>query len=577
MRQVHLPVVDSGPSQLAAPLPQPNTKVDCVVIGYNDLDFHSFAVKQRPKAKISGSYFEAQSNAVRLNGKWLTYMDLLNEVLTRAQGVNPELSAFEVPNLGACHLANHLRKRGFTVEIINLFNQEKERLKQLLADAPNVVAITTTYYVEPSHIIDTVRFIRQHNQHVHIVVGGPYIFRLLDEGELLTQDYILQSIGADIYIADVQGMQSLAAVVAAHRERDQLKLEHIPNLVFTWDNKKFSRTRREVESYDINDNYIDWSLFKEEFFSLPMYMRTAMSCPFSCSFCNFPTMAGEHKLAEIDVIERECMQLKAANVKYMVFIDDTFNVPLPRFKRLLRMMIKNQFNFKWMSFFRCSNADDETFDLMRESGCMAVFLGIESGDERILSNMKKFARPDKYIEGIHKLTERGIASHAAIIVGFPGETQETVLNTIKFLEEAAPTFYNLQLYYHDVRTPIQAEVEKYNIQRSSYSWSHSTMNWQEAAKWLEYMYKNVKNSIPLAAYGFNIWSLPYLLSKGLTLQQFKDFAMIARELLVRSFEDRDIDFSEQLGRMSGLFKGMPMILPHRPRVPQSVFPLHLST
>src|SRR5580692_8915848 len=75
-----------------------------------------------------------------------------------------------------------------------------------------------------------------------------------------------------------------------------------------------------------------------------------------------------------------------------VFVDDTFNVPLPRFKKLLRMMIDKAWGFEWISFFRCSNADEEAFDLMARSGCIGVFLGIESGDQTILEYMDKHAK-----------------------------------------------------------------------------------------------------------------------------------------------------------------------------------------
>ncbi len=82
-----------------------------------------------------------------------------------------------------------------------------------------------------------------------------------------------------------------------------------------------------------------------------------------------------------------------------MFIDDTFNVPLPRFKDLGRLMIQEQYNFNWFSYFRCSNSDEEAFDLMAKSGCKGVFLGIESGSPSILKNMNKAATIERYAEG----------------------------------------------------------------------------------------------------------------------------------------------------------------------------------
>ena len=88
------------------------------------------------------------------------------------------------------------------------------------------------------------------------------------------------------------------------------------------------------------------------------------------------------------------------NIQNVVFIDDTFNVPLPRFKDICRLMIRKNYRFNWFSYFRCSNSDEEAIDLMARSGCKGVFLGIESGSPHILQAMNKAATIEKYADGI---------------------------------------------------------------------------------------------------------------------------------------------------------------------------------
>src|SRR5205085_10332281 len=185
-----------------------------------------------------------------------------------------------------------------------------------------------------------------------------------------------------------------------------------------------------IEDNDMDENSVDWSRFEREFYTPGVQIRTARSCAFSCSFCKYPAMAGRLNLTSLPVVERELRMLNDAGVKHLVFIDDTFNVPLPRFKDLCRLMIDNKFDFEWYSFFRCSNSDDQAFDLMYKSRCKGVFLGIESGDPTVLVNMNKFAKVDRYKYGIRMLKERGITTFASIIVGFPGESEETVKNTL---------------------------------------------------------------------------------------------------------------------------------------------------
>jgi radical SAM superfamily enzyme YgiQ (UPF0313 family) len=140
-------------------------------------------------------------------------------------------------------------------------------------------------------------------------------------------------------------------------------------------------------------------------------------------------------------------------------VRDTFNIPEKRFKEICRMMMRNQFDFKWFSYFRCANADDESFDLLAESGCKGVFWGIESADRTVLRVMNKGASPERYAQGVRKLNERDIMTYASCIVGFPGETEETIRNTINFIRENRPTYYSLETFFYE-------GLETWNVSRS---------------------------------------------------------------------------------------------------------------
>jgi p-methyltransferase len=232
------------------------------------------------------------------------------------------------------------------------------------------------------------------------------------------------------------------------------------------------------------------------------------------------------------VIERELAYLHSIGVKQLLFIDDTFNIPLNRFKELCRMMIRRQFNFQWFSYFRCANADLEAFDLMAEAGCTGVFLGIESGDNQVLKAMNKIATAEKYRVGIGRLRERGILSYASFIIGHPGETVDTARHTIRFIEETRPDFYCLEAFFFDPKVPIGAKAAEYGMTGTGYAWSHNTMDWGMAADLVEEGYRTIASSIVVPLYGFDLWSLAYLMGQGLTLDQLLTFLREAATLLV---------------------------------------------
>ena len=96
------------------------------------------------------------------------------------------------------------------------------------------------------------------------------------------------------------------------------------------------------------------------------------------------------------------------------------------------------------------------------------------------------------------------------------------------------------------------------------------MDWKEAAESVEYLIKRINSSILLTLYGFSIWSIPYLLQKGLTLDQIKAFGGSARKMLVKSLDDKEGDFRAEEGEMDAIFSTWRPQINGRPDAPQLV-------
>jgi radical SAM PhpK family P-methyltransferase len=335
--------------------------------------------------------------------------------------------------------------------------------------------------------------------------------------------------GGDIYVIEGQGELTLARIVECLKQGAELST--VPNIVY-FENGELRRTKVTPENNSLDENFIDWRQVSDEKLGPTLQTRTARSCAFKCSFCNYPTRAGALSLTSLDMIERELDSMQEiGNVQNVVFIDDTFNVPFPRFKEICRLMIRKKYDFNWFSYFRCSNSDEEAIDLMAESGCKGVFLGIESGSPTILVNMNKSATVEKYAHGIKWLKRRGIMTFGSFIVGFPGETEKTVKETIDFIRENEPDYYRAQMWYCEPGTPIQQHREKYDIKGEGFVWSHATMDSLSAMDQIDQMFLSVRESIWLPQWSFDFWIVPYLMGRGLSLEQFKSFMSQAHNLL----------------------------------------------
>lgn len=532
--------------------------LDCILIGYNDVDLQWVDEELKPLRKASGAYGHFRSNTVVLDGRRMHFTELLNRSLTEATGRPHSLHVAQTPSLACCILKSFLSRRGLRTEIANFFNADRDRLADLLAQKPHAVAITTTVYTTARPVVEIVEFVRRHAPDTRIIVGGPHIFNTCSDHDPETRDFLLQEMGADVYVFDSQGESTLSKVLLALRE-PSADLSSVANLIYTSDGVTFTQTLRLAENNPLEETTIDWTLFDRDYIAPFAWMRTARSCAYNCAFCRYPALGGALVLSSVDAVEQQMRLLQSLGVKHLYFIDDTFNVPLPRFKDLCRMMIRNKFDITWTSYLRCANADTETFDLIKEAGCVAVFAGIESGDQQVLVNMNKKALVNTYKQGLRALAGRDIAVYASFIMGFPGETAESVQHTIDFIAETAPTFYSAETYFHDPKVPIQQRAVEFGLRGSGYSWSHNTMDWQEAEAHVERLHRAVDRSALLPLYGMDVWSVPYFEGNGISRAQFVEFLRIAQGMVVRSFDEERPGYSAERAALSNVFAAPALV------------------
>ena len=502
--------------------------LDCVVVGYNETPFEEYEALLRKYGEDSEAYRDLKFSFVNVRGRRLDYIGLLNHVYGLA-GAGAEFRSCDIPNLAAVYLTHFLVKRGHRARHINLFQFEKERLAEYLTLNPLCVAITTTFYVMNFPVNEVVSFVKEHNPGVQVVVGGPLISNHARNYRAGEFQAALDDIGADIYVIESQGEATLSRIIDCLKTGGELAA--VPNIVYR-EGGKLRRTLPAPESNSLDECYIEWPTFADDYLGPTLQTRTARSCAFSCSFCNYPTRAGKLTLASLATVERELDSMRDLGyVKNVVFIDDTFNVPLPRFKDICRLMIRKGYGFNWFSYFRCSNSDEEAIDLLAESGCKGVFLGIESGSPTILKNMNKAATIEKYVKGMELLHRRGILTFASLILGFPGETDETVRETADFIRETKPHYYRTQLWYCEPGTPIERHRDQYGISGEGFVWQHDTMTSLEAMDHIDETFLSIDTSTWLPQWSFDFWTIPYLLGKGLSLEKFRRLMTWAHKLL----------------------------------------------
>ena len=495
-------------------------QIDCLLIGHNETDFEVYEQTCRKMGVYSGNYRDLNLNFLLYNNKPYTAAGMFNLLNNSLEAGFEPLTVGEPFSAAVSYLGSYLYKNGLQFDYVNSFQENKARLADLLVQEDILtIAIITTLYVLPLPIIEVVDFIRQYNRKARIIVGGPFVstqVRTLGPEELA---YLWNTIDADFYVKSSQGEATLVKIIQTLK--NQLAWEGIENIHYKM-NGTYTAAPLKQEDNPLSANPVNWDLFSQRIADY-VNVRTAISCPFSCSFCGFPQHAGKYQTADVDWIDQQLSQLHRLGVKSVHFIDDTFNVPVKRFKEILTRMIAKKYRFKWHSYFRCQFADRETIEMMKESGCDGVFLGIESGSEQVLKNMNKRSSLQRYLDGISLLNQYGIVTFGSFITGFPGETDETIKDTVKFIETSGLDFYRTQLWYCETITPIWKERLKYRIKGERFEWSHETMNSKTACDRIDEMFHSIKNSLWVPQYDFDFASIWRLVHRGIPLKKVKDF------------------------------------------------------
>jgi radical SAM PhpK family P-methyltransferase len=497
-----------------------NKNTDCLLIGHNNGRFEEQVELVKKSRNNSLYYKELCLNYIKVHNKIFSLADFVNQFFTECNDIKA-VDMFESFSAGIAYLGTFLKKHNLSFQFIRNFQKEKNELENLLKeDDILTVAIMTTYYVSESPLIEVVKFIRKFNKNIKIIVGGPFVFTLCQvQPQMVIYDMFLK-IDADFYINDAQGEQTLVNLINCIK--GNLDVGICNNLYYKNKQCDFIQTTSKKEDNRITENTVDWNLFGSKI-GLSADIRTAISCPFSCAFCGFPQRTGNYQKNSIENILKELKALKdVQQLNNVKFIDDTFNVPKSRFRNILKSMIDENIGITWLSNYRAQFADDEIVGLMKESGCVGVFLGIESGSNEVLQNMNKKASIEELYRGIKLLKKNGIVTFGSFVIGFPGETKETVKKTIEFIENSNIDFYRVNLWFLDKITPIWNDKDKFGIVGEGFDWKHNTMDSREASEWVDEIFQTIKNTTWLTSYEFDFENIIHMLGLGFNLNDIKE-------------------------------------------------------
>lgn len=157
---------------------------------------------------------------------------------------------------------------------------------------------------------------------------------------------------------------------------------------------------------------------------------TTLGCPYNCDFCSRPIFGNLFRRRNLDTVFDEIEQVRRLGYDSLWIADDNFTLDVNYLKEFCRRMAGKK--IKWSCLSRVTGIDEEIANLMKESGCKRVYLGLETGDPATLKLMKKQATLEEGQNAVHLFHKAGIGVAAFFIVGYPGETVASIEETFKY-------------------------------------------------------------------------------------------------------------------------------------------------
>ncbi len=389
-------------------------------------------------------------------------------------------------------------------DFIFCFDQEKEKLVSILRDGVQVVAIVNRYYNNIQEIKEIIDFIHENNREVLVVLGGGFFVSALSKLRDNERKFILKFIGADIYINRFRCETQIIGIMKAVNSTNMYEgLTSVNNILYRMESDYVS-TKNVNESNDLEDNHIFFQNYSSALLPITS-LNTTISCPFSCSFCAVKQRTEKFRRRPIGIIKEELLSLRKINRTQIInFTDETINLPVSEFEKFLYMLIEIDIGYKWYSFFRTEYITNSLASLMKKSGCLAVMLGIESGNDVMLNRMNKGVNSQQLENSLTIFKKHGIHTICFFIVGFPGETKESIQDSVDFINRTNPSFYRIHPWECEIETSIWEQREAYGLQLKNGIWSHNSMNLHEAKETIKQMNNDISCScsIEKADYSF---------------------------------------------------------------------------
>lgn len=380
------------------------------------------------------------------------------------------------PPLGLLSLSAYLKARGFAVEVYDSTFGSKEQLFARLSEAPGGVLGLYTNLMTRRAILDIVGAARQHGW--KIVLGGP-------ESANYPAEYL--AAGADTIVIG-EGETALEELLPALAAFGPHRLGNVRGIVFRDETGKIVRTPERPRIPDLDalpfpdreaiDHQPYLHAWKTHHGTSSINLITARGCPYRCTWCSHAVYGFSHRRrSPANVADEMAMIVERYDPDQVWYADDVFTISHPWLRNYAVELKARGIHRPFETITRADRLQSE--DAVRalvDLGCYRIWIGSESGSQRILDAMQRGVTVEQVRRSTALLQKHGIEVGMFLMWGFEGEELEDIAATVEHVKLANPDIFFTTIsypikgtkYFDDVRDKVELPLAWANASDRDY-------------------------------------------------------------------------------------------------------------
>lgn len=391
---------------------------------------------------------------------------------------NPNLDIVAAP-MGLAYIAAVLEQNGHEVRALDcLVERSDKKLVEtcIRREKPSVVAIQA-FTPSVHYAIEIAETVKEVDQEIKVMLGGTHP-TALPEATLAMSDSV------DFVVRHEGEYTSLHLVNALEKGADYVSLKKINGIGFKHDGEVINTPNAPLVMDLDTIPFPALHLFpvdKYQYFGAKKEIYSLISsrgCPYSCEFCASSLIKNWRGRSAKNIVDEMEWARKKFGFSGFAFLDDLAALNRDRIFDICREMKERGLGFAWGITARADALDKEMLIEMEQTNCRCVFLGVESGSQEILDRMKKGITLEQIEKTFKWVNELGMDSIASATLGYPGETRETIEQTMEFVIKLDPGVLVLSAATPYPGTPyFQRALERGWLPRdlSKIDWRNFTM------------------------------------------------------------------------------------------------------